>query len=88
MTKREDVLFEIFDQCVDSGEFDELSKEELFDAIVDKYTRRLRTDGQTPALYLETIKEDIWMEVAVIYKVKTYGFLNLKAYRLHRKSKP
>ncbi|MNL50736.1 hypothetical protein D3C87_1737750 [compost metagenome] len=57
---------------------------DLVNTVVNLYTLQLMKVGDIPIQFMEDIMSDLEAEVIEIYRKKTYGFLTLEEYRLHK----
>lgn len=58
---------------------------ELINRVVDNYVNELFQFGYVPNFALSEVIEEIEIEAANIYRKITYGYYNLKEYRLKRR---
>lgn len=76
-----DALYDIFERHLFDQTRPHQSHEELIFDVVAAYILHLMDIGNVPFQILDALEIDIREEVTEIYRKKTYGFLNLQAFR-------
>ncbi len=85
-TGLEDPLYQIFEEHLHSGLYDEVPIDQFVRDVVDYYWNDLIKMGHVPQRWHEALRSDLAADVQEMLKVKIYGHYGIGEYnRLRRK---
>ena len=85
----DDPLYQIFEQHLHSGLYDNQPMDKLVRDVVDLYWDKLRKTGFIPFRLQELVRVDLTQDVQDMLRVKIYGHYGVGEYnRVRRKKSP
>ena len=86
-TISDDPLYQVFEQHLHSGLYDERPVELLIRDVVDFYWAGLSQRGHIPQRMHEAMRADLAQDVHDMLRAKTYGHSNIGQYNSARRQK-
>ena len=86
-TPTEDPLYQVFEEHLHSGLYDDTPVDQFIRDVVDFYWRRLTMAGHVPHRLQEPLRMDLLQDVQEMLKAKTYGNFGIGEYNRIRRKK-
>lgn len=81
----DDPLYEVFEEHLHSGLYDNQPVESFLHDVVSFYWRSLERSGHIPHRMQEMLKIDLFQDVQEMLRAKTYGHYGISDYNRNRK---
>ena len=86
-TPHDDPLYQIFEEHLHSGVYDETPVEQFVRDVVDLYWNKLSSRGHIPHRLQEPLKVDLVQDVQDMLRLKIYGHYGIGEYNRTRRKK-
>jgi len=83
----DDPLYQIFEQHLHSGLYDDLPVEKFVSDVTEYYWLALKKTGNIPQRMHETLRVDIGQDVQDMLRAKIYGHFGIAEYNRQRRAK-
>ena len=86
-TLPDDPLYQIFEEHLHSGQYDDQPVENFVRDVVDAYWRNLQRRGHIPQRMHEAMRVDLLQDVTDMLRTKIYGHYGIGEYNQFRRKK-
>lgn len=86
-TMHEDPLYQVFEEHLHSGVYDQTPVEQFVRDVVETYLTKLNQRGYVPQKLQEPLRADLLLDVQEMLKAKTYGHYGIGEYNRLRRQK-
>lgn len=86
-TQADDPLYQVFEEHLHSGLYDEQPVEQFVKDVVEFYYAGLKRDGHIPQRMQEMVKVDLVQDVQDMLRAKIYGHYGIGEYNRIRRKK-
>ena len=86
-TPRDDQLYQIFEERLYSGDFDDQPTEALLDDVVNRYLETIGAKQTVPLHLQKNVRTDLLEDVRDMLRLKIYGHVGVGDFNKRRKEK-